>query len=122
MSWSIGYDKFWSRDIGYGVPAKCDHPKCDVEIDRGLSYICGGEPDGAYGCGLFFCEEHLMYVLGDGVCSPQICEKCADNDGELFAPSPDVPVWNEHKLTCPSWQAWRNENPEWVVKHTTKAA
>ena len=29
MGWSIGYDTNWKRDIGYGVPAKCDHPRCD---------------------------------------------------------------------------------------------
>lgn len=26
MGWSIGYDDKWFRDIGYGVPAYCDHP------------------------------------------------------------------------------------------------
>ena len=31
MGWSIGYDNNWNRDIGYGVPAFCDHPKCDKE-------------------------------------------------------------------------------------------
>ena len=46
MGWEIGYDDNWERDIGYGVPAECDHPDCQV-IDRGLSYVCGGEPYGA---------------------------------------------------------------------------
>ena len=46
MGWSIGYDSNWDRDIGYGVPAYCDHPDCNEEIDRGLSYVCGGEPYG----------------------------------------------------------------------------
>ena len=36
MSWSIGYDDNWDRDIGYGVPAYCDHPGCNEEIDRGF--------------------------------------------------------------------------------------
>src|SRR4051812_7048849 len=27
MGWSIGYDSNWQRDIGYGVPAFCDHPQ-----------------------------------------------------------------------------------------------
>jgi hypothetical protein len=44
MGWSIGYDENWKRDIGYGVPAVCDHPKCNKIINRGLSYVCGGEP------------------------------------------------------------------------------
>ncbi len=53
MGWSIGSDG--DRDIGYGVPAECDHPDCTAEIDRGLSYVCGGDPyGGEYGCGLFF--------------------------------------------------------------------
>ena len=44
MGWSIGFDTRWNRDIGYGVPAYCDHPGCNKEIDRGLSHVCGGEP------------------------------------------------------------------------------
>lgn len=46
MGWSIGYDNNWKRDIGYGVPATCDHPDCNEEIDRGLAYVCGNEPRG----------------------------------------------------------------------------
>ena len=38
MSWAVGYDSKWQRDIGYGVPSICDHPKCNKEIHRGLSY------------------------------------------------------------------------------------
>ena len=61
MGWSIGFDSNWNRDIGYGVPAVCDHPKCNAEIHRGLAYVCGGQPyGGEKGCGLFFCYEHLM--------------------------------------------------------------
>jgi hypothetical protein len=25
VSWQIGYDRRWKRDIGYGVPCVCDH-------------------------------------------------------------------------------------------------
>jgi len=32
MSWSIGYDNNWNRDIGYGVPAICDYPGCDKKV------------------------------------------------------------------------------------------
>jgi hypothetical protein len=54
MGWAVGYDENWKRYIGYGVPAYCDHPKCNKEIDRGLSYVCGGEPYGGNdGCGLY---------------------------------------------------------------------
>lgn len=55
MGWSIGFDSNWGQDIGYGVPSTCDHPDCDAEINRGLSYVCGGEPYGGdEGCGLYF--------------------------------------------------------------------
>ena len=52
MGWSLGFDDKWNRDIGYGVPAYCDHPKCSVEIDRGLAYVCcDQEPYGAMAAG-----------------------------------------------------------------------
>lgn len=103
MGWSIGYDSDWQRDIGYGVPALCDHPKCSREIDRGLSYVCGGEPyGGERGCGLFFCESHR------GV--RNLCGRCQANQ-EAWPAKPDVPRWIEHKLTHESWERWRQENP-----------
>jgi len=106
MSWSIGYDKTWKRDIGYGVPAWCDHPGCMVEIDRGLSYVCGGEPyGGEHGCGLYFCGEHQDFG------KHQLCERCASQQ-DSFEKKPDHPNWIKHKLTDPSWKAWRLENPE----------
>ena len=108
MSWSIGYDSDHDRDIGYGVPAVCDHPGCNNEIDRGLSHVCGGEPyGGEHGCGLFFCEEHLFF--DDGL--PQLCERCCDG-GEPFDKKPDSIEWMEWKLTHPSWRRWREENKE----------
>lgn len=101
MSWEIGYDENWKRDIGYGVPAYCDHPECSEEINRGLSYVCGGEPfGGERGCGLYFCPEHLRW--------DQVCECCAD-DAPPFDAKPDHPTWTHHKATDPSWQAWRDE-------------
>lgn len=107
MSWAIGYDEHWNRDVGYGVPATCDHPGCGQEIDRGLSYVCGGEPHGGEeACGLFFCESH-----GGGY----QCARCADG-AEPFAPTPDTRAWMQHKLTDSSWQQWRDENPEEVKK------
>lgn len=57
MGWAIGYDAQWQRDIGYGVTAYCDHPRCNKTIDRGLSYVCGGEPyGGERGCGITRCN------------------------------------------------------------------
>jgi len=111
MGWSIGYDSNWKRDIGYGVPAICDHPGCDEEIDRGLAHVCGGEPyGGELGCGLYFCGKHLYVGQGD----PQMCERCCDEE-PAFEPKPDHPDWIKHKLTDESWQEWRGENTEEVA-------
>jgi len=105
MSWAIGFDNTWNRDIGYGVPAWCDHPDCTIKIDRGLSYVCGGEPYGGDdGCGLYFCMSHLY--AGDE--SNQICGRCLDGLSP-FPPKPDHPDWIKHKATDPSWAEWRAE-------------
>lgn len=104
MSWAVGYDQNWKRDIGYGVPAYCDHPECNEEIHRGLAYVCGDAPyGGEHGCGLFFCETHSLYAGW-----ARACERCADNK-EPFNAKPDHPTWTHHKMTDPSWQAWRDE-------------
>lgn len=107
MGWSIGYDSNWQRDIGYGVPATCDHPGCGKEIDRGLAYVCARqEPYGGKGCGLFFCEDHRDHR--------GFCERCAKHK-DPFPAKPDVREWIEWKLTNGSWQTWRDENPEEVA-------
>lgn len=106
MSWAVGYDDHWKRDIGYGVPAFCDHPGCSKEIDRGLSYVCGGEPCGGdNGCGLYFCGDHL----GFGTRATQ-CLRCRSYKSPYKAKA-DHPTWMRHKLTDESWAQWRNENP-----------
>ncbi len=110
MSWSIGYDSNWNRDIGYGVPAICDHPSCKEKIDRGLSYVCGGEPyGGKHGCGLHFCYTHLL-ITEKG----QLCARCA-SEKKPFDPKPDLPEWVIWKLKDTSWQEWRNENQSAVI-------
>lgn len=107
MGWSIGYDSQWNRDIGYGVPALCDHPDCKEEIDRGLSFVCGNEPyGGEHGCGLYFCERHQ-------VGEHQNCERCS-NGKPPFPAKPDVREWIAHKLKDPSWAEWREQQPEEV--------
>lgn len=119
MGWSIGFDTNWNRDIGYGVPAYCDHPGCMAEIDRGLSYVCGGQPyGGEHGCGLYFCEKHMGLHVGGGRQNlpSQVCERCGarlfgHRKTDPFIPTPDHPEWIQHKLTDPSWAAWRAENP-----------
>ncbi len=108
MSWAIGWDPEWGRDIGYGVPAWCDYPGCPAKIDRGLSYVCGGQPfGGERGCGLYFCDRHLL------ACS-SLCDRC-DERMPPFDPSPDHPEWVAHKLSHPSWAAWRAQHPEEVA-------
>ncbi len=58
------------REAGYAVRATCDADECSAQIDRGLGYLCGHEPDGWRsemdpGCGRYFCPEHLY---GDHDC------------------------------------------------------
>lgn len=107
MGWSIGYDDDWQKDIGYGVSAYCDHPGCAAEIDRGLSYVCGGE----YGCGLYFCGKHLQYHQGH-----QKCERCACEADKPFDPKPEHPDWIAWKLNDESWKPWRDEHPDEVAQ------
>lgn len=126
MGWSVGFVN--GRDVGYAVPAICDFPKCKVNIDRGLSYVCGGlGGEAEFGCGLYFCSKHLRtYERNNNSqeISPQLCERCGHNFEvgdenwkqfwRAFEPKQDVPEWMRHKLTDPSWQQWRDENPNEV--------
>lgn len=111
MGWSIGYDDTWKRDIGYGVPAYCDHPQCWAEIDRGLAYVCGGQPyGGEKGCGLHFCSHHLSHARPDG----PFCPRCT-RYRTPFKRKADKREWIDHKLTHSSWKKWRDENPDEVA-------
>lgn len=117
MGWLIGYDSTWKRDIGYGVPAYCDHPKCGAEIDRGLACVCGGEPYGGdHGCGLFFCAAHLFYHRPRGEDRYlQLCARCVKRRTTPYKHiAPEHPRWVAHKLTDESWEQWRKENPREV--------
>lgn len=109
MGWSIGYDGNWKRDIGYGVPAICDHPGCKNAIDRGLSYVCADYTPhgGERGCGLFFCNEHQHNTEKHS----NLCIRCLRGN-KPFTPKPDVKEWIEWKLTDASWRKWRDENLE----------
>lgn len=109
MGWSIGFDQNWNRDVGYGVPAVCDHPKCNKRINRGIAYVCGGEAfGGEKGCGLYFCAEHLFYGRSED--SPQLCPKCYRYDHTPYKPKPDRIIWTMWKMNHPSWEEWRKEN------------
>lgn len=117
MGWSVGYDTNWKRDIGYGVPAKCDHPGCEEEIDRGLSYVCADQEPygGERGCGLYFCMEHQHSTEKHS----NLCVRCLRGN-QPFTPKQDVPEWINHKLTDESWQQWRDENPAEVAALSAK--
>ena len=69
MGWAHGVID--GREVGYGVEAECDQPGCSAQIDRGLSFRCGGYDFDA-GCGNYYCWEHLY--VGDR------CHRC-DSDG-----------------------------------------
>lgn len=124
--YSIGHDRFG----GYGVPAYCEQPGCNEEIDRGMSYACGGEPFSEYGCDRYFCSEHLHYTYfdpeeDDGRCkheydceceTAEVCERCRDADVS-FDYKPEHPEWMEHLVKDESWEKWRSENKELVKEY-----
>jgi hypothetical protein len=109
MGWSLGFDSNWNRDIGYGVPATCDHPECNADINRGLYHVCcEQEPyGGENGCGLYFCDNHRNHE--------NKCERC-QNEKEPFEPKPEHHTWANFKLTDKSWNEWRINNPDKVAE------
>ena len=100
------------RWCGYGVPAECDWPSCEKQIDRGVAYKCeehvwyegDDDEEGVEcvedGCGLFFCENHLWLRDGD--------------EHDFVVPKGESDEWMAHMLTDESWEQWRRENPERV--------
>ena len=117
MGWSIGYDTNWDRDIGYGVPSFCDFPKCNEEIDRGLSYVCGAEQPygGDNGCGLYFCDKHKFFHSFRNGDSGFFCKRCIEHK-PMYKPKSEHPEWIKFKLKDKSWAEWRRENKEEVKK------
>lgn len=92
--------------------SRAKHRRCPAEIDRGLSFVCGGEPyGGEHGCGLFFCRPHLVHA-GDRRGNAQLCARCYAGKGKTYDPTPDTPEWIEHKATHPSWAEWRDQQKE----------
>jgi hypothetical protein len=79
MGWAFGTNAE-GRQIGYGMPAVCEHEGCTEEIDCGLAYCCGGLKGTAHGgngpgCAHFFCPKHLFAVHG---APAMLCENCCD--------------------------------------------
>lgn len=105
---------------GYGVPAICEHPDCSEEINRGMSYACGGEPFSEYGCDNYFCSKHLVYHcfnVGGGRECKEVCERC-DKRKNPFSQKPETKEWIEHVLKDESWEEWRKEEPKMVEEYT----
>ncbi|WP_433363901.1 hypothetical protein [Streptosporangium sp. CA-115845] len=64
-------------EAGYAVEDTCNRDGCEAKIDRGLGCLCGHTPGGdEFGCGHYFCEEHLFVSMRDD--EPQMCEPCFD--------------------------------------------
>lgn len=108
MGYAVYESKENNRWQGYGVPGVCDHLWCDTPINLGMGYLCEGEereygPDECQGCGGFYCSEHQSDEHGDRL-------------------KPNTREWLTHMLTDPSWQAWRDENPERVHLMREEAA
>lgn len=97
MGYSIGWDSRWKRYIGYGVPAYCDQPGCDEEIDRGMGWQCEIEE---CGCRKFYCRNHLYDT---------------DHHTHVAPPARWHPLWRDHVLTDESWKEWRDKHPEEVA-------
>lgn len=113
---------------GYGVPAYCEYPDCNEEIDRGMAYACGGEPFSELGCDRYFCGKHRQVECFkiDGsaelLCDHEkdckcecveVCERCAKGEPP-FDYKPEHPTWIKHLLKDKSWTEWRGNNPEKV--------
>ena len=80
MGWGdCGHDSN-GRPIGYVFAATCDHPGCDAQIDRGLSYACGGmHGEDDHSCEGYFCGKHMVHgcELKDGKLT-HLCVTCTE--------------------------------------------
>lgn len=74
MGWGFGINNE-GREVGYYVRAICDEDGCEAHIDRGLAYVCGGMHDGGeWGCGRYFCGDHLFFGG-----PTQLCPSCMEH-------------------------------------------
>lgn len=64
MGWMLcGKNPETGEMMGYGYSGICNHPRCNKEINHGLSYVCGGMHEGGeLGCGKYFCTNHLNWL------------------------------------------------------------
>lgn len=114
---------------GYGVPAYCEHPECTKEIDRGVSFACGGEPFSEWGCDRYFCGKHRHFTCTrelqnegeecDDKCDAdhvEVCERCRDGEAS-FDYKQEHPRWMYHQVHDHSWAEWRSEHPDLVQEY-----
>lgn len=94
MGWAHCGQDSEGREIGYGVEAVCDHPDCDVIIDRGMSYACGdthGDGDNTVDytyCEKYFCSAHLYFGHETQQCMACFKQEEKLSDGRHLHPSP----------------------------------
>jgi hypothetical protein len=80
MGWADCGTDSKGRPIGYAFQGACDHPGCEVELDRSLSYVCGGmHGEDEWSCEGYFCEEHRRNFVNDKYCGHEtrVCAACA---------------------------------------------
>lgn len=81
MGWAnCGVDSY-GRPIGYAYEGTCDEPGCEVEINRGLSYACGGmHGENGVDCERYYCAPHreVALVAVDGR-EIWVCRRCRDD-------------------------------------------
>lgn len=81
MSWANCGEDSRGRPIGYAHNGKCDHPGCNVKINRGLAHACGDMHGFTeYGCEKYFCEDHRWnFAYIDQNRYTRICDECAQD-------------------------------------------
>lgn len=118
MGYAVYMNDKQGRWCGYGVPAYCDHPKCNEEIDRGMGHVCGEPLQDQFGCGMYFCSKHLPHSRkprGEDRYYEN-CTRCGDYKQPYKLTKGEHPDWMNHLLTDESWAEWRKENPADVEK------
>lgn len=80
MGWGNCGQDSKGRYIGYCAEGTCDHPRCTDQIDRGLSYACGGmHGENEISCENYFCSKHLICVqIKDRESLVEVCRECYD--------------------------------------------
>lgn len=121
------FDKY--RFWWYWVPAICEHPECNEEIDRGVSHACWWEPFSEHWCDRYFCSKHLEWVginndwtrlkedhtdeEYDRADHPSLCERCEKWESP-FPYKKETKERVSHILSHESWEERRKENTEMV--------